>query len=122
MSNPTARDAVHLYLSSLFGNAELAEGLANALDEAGFLITPGELDAVAKRQERERFERQIEWVVIPDYKAVDYGRELPINFDISEAAFCGDINDAPEFPEGYVTYTRTSSPWKRTNPSTAEEA
>lgn len=122
MSNPTARDAVQTYLSAVFGNPELGKELAEALDEAGFLITPGELDAIAKRQERERFERQIEWVVLPDYKAREYGRELPINFDLSEAAFCGDIKDAPEFPEGYDTYTRTSSPWKRTTPSTAEEA
>lgn len=119
MPNPTARDAVHLYLSSLFGNAELAEGLANALDEAGFLITPGELDAIAKRQERERFERVIEWAIIP--KNLSDGRELPVNFHPGTAAEHG-IGTNPVFREGYDTYTRTSSPWKRTPPSTAEEA
>ena len=119
MSNPTARDAVQTYLSAVFGNPELAEGLAEALDEAGFLITPGELDAIAKRQERERFEREIEWAVVPN--SLPYGQELPVNFDPATAVEHG-IGTNPVFREGYTTYTRTSSPWKRTTPSTAEEA
>ena len=119
MSNPTARDAVQNYLSAVFGNPDLGKELAEALDEAGFLITPGELDAIAKRQERERFERVIEWAIIP--KNLSDGRELPVNFHPGTAAEHG-IGTNPVFREGYDTYTRTSSPWKRTPPSTAEEA
>ena len=119
MSNPTARDAVQTYLSAVFGNPDLGRELAEALDEEGFLITPGELDAIAKRQERERFEREIEYVIIPDNVASRFGLELPVGFQTGNAAGSG-LGVA--FQEGYTTYTRTSSPWKRTNPSTAEEA
>lgn len=120
MSNPTARDAVQNYLSAVLGNPALGKELAEALDEAGFLITPGELDAIAKRQERERFERVIEWVYIPNTQREGFS-ELPAYFRPGGATGHG-IGTQPEFHDGYTTYTRTASPWKRTTPSTAEEA
>lgn len=115
MSNPTARDAVHTYLSTILGNYDNAEVIASLLDHAGFLITPGELDAIAKRQERERFEREIEWAYIPNNQAEGF-RELPVDFHPGTATGHG-IGTQPEFHEGYITYTRTSSPWKRTTPA-----
>lgn len=110
-----AEKLLHEVFQAYFFNEEisgpLSELTARVLDEGDLLIDPELLEAINRRQKTDRAERVMESLLVEELEADFLGDELPVTFDTEGREVELDYIAR----EGYVTYTRTVSPWKKTH-------